>query len=455
VVGRGDVDGPVIVAASHLNGFVDPVLLATALGRMPRFLAKATLWKVLPARPFLTLAGIIPVHRREDSDGSVSNTAMFASAIAALDRGATVAIFPEGTTHDRPHLVELRTGVARIALQAVDSGVDGVRIVPVGIAYEDKIALRGRALVAFGEAIDVAAAVDRLRRSDADDRDVVRGLMDVLEPRLRSVSPDFETTVDALALTGAAKAALRDDAPDPRRPPSLASSASLARELAHAASPHPRRTVDAMARYQVVLAHTGLGDEDVVRSVGTRALATRLVILTVVAVLLAPFAVAGLLANAVPTALVVAAGLIPHAPVTKGTVRVLVALVAFPLWWVAVAWFDIGGGVIADAATAITFPLTPLLSVLGDRSGFLPSLLVFVAVPLMGIAALAVVTEWGTFRVTWRSWRVRLDRRGELDELRALRRDVVDEVTAARAAPARPTAPAPPAPSPAGAGEAV
>ena len=69
---------------------------------LPRFLAKATLWRVLPARPFLALARIIPVHRRQDHDGSASNVAMFASVVEALSQGDTVALFPEGTTHDRP-----------------------------------------------------------------------------------------------------------------------------------------------------------------------------------------------------------------------------------------------------------------------------------------------------------------------------------------------------------------
>jgi glycerol-3-phosphate O-acyltransferase/dihydroxyacetone phosphate acyltransferase len=430
------------VVASHLNGFVDPVLLVAAMGRLPRFLAKATLWRVLPARPFLALACIIPVHRRQDTDGTAANTATFAAAVEALAAGATVALFPEGTTHDRPHLVELRTGVARIALQAIDSGVADLRIVPVGIAYEDKVALRGRALVAFGEPIAAAADVARFRGEADDDRGVVRGLTRAVEQRLRAVSPDFRSSVEALALIGAAELVVRDQAEHPRKPVRLAEVDPVARDVARAAPPGRRRVVDAMARYQLVLAHVGVHDEDVVRSVDPRTLGRRVAVLAVVVVVLAPFAVAGALANAVPTAFVVAAGLVPQAPVTKGTVRVLVALVAFPLTWLALAWFDLGGDAIADVTTAVTFPLTPLLGVLGgSRSGFLPSLAVFVAVPLLGVAALAVVVEWGEFRRTWRSWRTVLDRRGQIDELRALRRTVVEQMAAARGLDAPPAGP--------------
>ena len=208
----GHLDGPVIVAASHLSGFVDPVLLVNAV-RDPAPVpgqGHAVAGAAGPAVP--RGARLIPVHRAQDGTGTAANTAAFASAVDALAQDATVAIFPEGTTHDQPHLARLRTGVARIALQALDPGVTGLRILPAGIAYEDKVALRGRALVAFAPAIDVAAEVAGLRAEGHDEHGVVRGLLAVIEARLRSVSPDFPSLVDALALTGAARVSLRAEA---------------------------------------------------------------------------------------------------------------------------------------------------------------------------------------------------------------------------------------------------
>ena len=127
-------------AASHLYGFVDPVVLVARLGHLPRYLAKATLWKTAVARPLLNFARVIPVHRRADG-ATEDNAAMFADAVGALREGSMLAVFPEGTTHDDPSIRPLRTGVARIALQAAGSGVEGVRIVPVGVTYEDKVAV--------------------------------------------------------------------------------------------------------------------------------------------------------------------------------------------------------------------------------------------------------------------------------------------------------------------------
>ena len=111
-------------------------------------------------------------------------------------------------------------------------------------------------------------------------------------------------------------------------------------------------------------------------------------------VLLAPFAIAGFLINAVPALLVVVAGLTVKSPVTKGTVRILVAIIVFPLTWLLVAWLDVGGAVIAEVLAALSFPLSPLIDVVFDnRSGFWAGLLVFVTAPLFGLCAIWIL-EW-------------------------------------------------------------
>ena len=75
-----------------------------------------------------------------------------------------------------------------------------------------------------------------------------------------------------------------------------------------------------------------------------RRIATGLLVL-----ILAPFALVGFAVNLIPTLLVVAAGLLAKAPVSKGTNRVLVGFVTFPATWFALAVFDVGGTWVADA----------------------------------------------------------------------------------------------------------
>ena len=154
VTGRQRIpaDRPVLVVANHGNGFVDPIVVASVLGRLPRFLAKAALWKVIVARPFLALAGVLPVYRRSDGDRPGDNRAMFEACHQELAGGAMVAIFPEGTTGDRGGLDRVRTGAARIALGAVPTAPTLV-VVPIGLAFESRIETRQRALVMVGEPI--------------------------------------------------------------------------------------------------------------------------------------------------------------------------------------------------------------------------------------------------------------------------------------------------------------
>ena len=76
VVGRENLpqDRPVLVVANHGNGFVDPIVVTSVLRRLPRFLAKAALWKVVVARPFLGFAGVLPVYRSSDGDRAAAQS---------------------------------------------------------------------------------------------------------------------------------------------------------------------------------------------------------------------------------------------------------------------------------------------------------------------------------------------------------------------------------------------
>lgn len=414
VAGRPPPGGRVILAASHLNGFVDPVLLVARLGRVPRFLAKATLWSVAPARVLLDVAGAVPVQRRVDAGDATDNRATFAAAVRALAEDHTVAVFPEGTTHDDPGIRPLRTGVARIALTAAASGVDGIRIVPIGISYEDKVAVRGRALIEFGPPIDVpdGAVLDD---TGAPARRDVDELTARLEAAIRATTPDFASTEEAVALTSGATIALRPPGTSQAAVP-LADSSALARRVAQAGPDQASHVVDAVARYHLLLDTVGLVDGQVANGRSLGALARHTIGLAVLLVVLAPFALAGLFTNLVPATVVLVAGLLPRAPVSKGTIRLLVAALVFPLTWLAIAVWDVGAGWVTDVVRAVAFPLQPVLrAVYGTREGFWPSLFVFVSIPVLGALALLFVERAWALARDWRAWRARIDRRGQLD----------------------------------------
>ncbi len=418
VEGERPPEGPVVLAASHLYGFVDPVVLVARLGTFPRFLAKATLWSVPPARLALGFARAIPVHRRQDGAAGGANDGTFASAVEALREGHLVAIFPEGTTHDEPTLRPLRTGAARIALEAAAAGVAGVSVVPVGVTYEDKVDVRGRALVSYGTPIPVTAPPP-----GTDERAAVRALTDRLQRDLQDLTPHFATTEEALALQAAATISLTVDGD----PPLLADVSTRARRLARLDDARRNALVDLVARYKMLLGFVDLGDADVARRGVVSVLARRIVVLAVLGVVLAPFAVAGLFANLVPAVLVLVAGLVVRAPVSKGTVRLLAALVTFPATWAVWAWQDSADGALGDAARSVTYPVAAVVGPdPADRTGALANVLAVLVAPLLGVAALVLVERIRALVPGLVRWRTLIDRRGQLDEVRARRAEVVE-----------------------------
>lgn len=107
--------GGAILAFNHI-AFLDPFAAAYAVhltGRRPRFLAKSELFDDRRVAWILKGAGQIPVRR-----GTAEAPMALDEAIAALESGETVVIFPEGTITNDPdlHPMQAKTGAARLAL---------------------------------------------------------------------------------------------------------------------------------------------------------------------------------------------------------------------------------------------------------------------------------------------------------------------------------------------------
>lgn len=139
--------GPVILAASHHNALVDALIAVWISPRRLTLTAKATLMDNPLLASLLSLVGVVPLRRAADERKSsadrpldpLRNASAFESLLEVLEKDGMVLIFPEGKSHSEPALAPLRTGVARIALEARDTrGVSGIQIVPVGVNFEDK-----------------------------------------------------------------------------------------------------------------------------------------------------------------------------------------------------------------------------------------------------------------------------------------------------------------------------
>lgn len=178
--------GGVIVVANHVT-VVDPLTLAHAMydgaRRLPRYLAKAELFKA-PGVGFVMRKGDqIPVYRRSREAAN-----SLRDAEAALAAGELVIVYPEGTCTRDPNGWPMvgKTGVARLAL-ACD-----VPVIPLAhwgahqvLAYRSKrphLIGRKRVQVIAGEPFDMTKY-----RGLEPTNDVLRDLTDALMTRVKEL----------------------------------------------------------------------------------------------------------------------------------------------------------------------------------------------------------------------------------------------------------------------------
>jgi 1-acyl-sn-glycerol-3-phosphate acyltransferase len=393
-------EGPVLAVANHFGGLADGVLLVDSAPRMPRVVARDVIWKVPLVGHLASGIGMIPVHKAADGGARASNDQMFASAYRALGEGDLVLIFPEGVTQDVPYMAEVRTGAARIVLGARESGVPAIRILPMGVHYENKAGFRSRALVNVGPPIDLDAWVEQRGPvvGGADDRDAVRDLTALVNDRLRHVAPNFPDWEQAHALETVAEVLLTDVDPAPSPPMQYGDRELLAARLNRVPDPDRDPLVALGARYRAALRDAGTSDHAVATVSNPPPRSWGWLRDLVLVVLLSPFALAGLAAAAMPLLVVLIASRLRIAPAVRATVVPGLALLLFLGEWV-------------------------LFAVQSGEDGSLEiGLAALVLFPFF-VAALFLVVE----RVTllWQRWRrTRRPPRSELPGLQALRADV-------------------------------
>lgn len=183
--------GGFVIAMNHIS-HIDPITAAHLVydyGRLPRYMAKAGLWKVKVIKPILDATGQIPVER--ESKGADA----FAAAVDAVHAGKAIVVYPEATLTRDPDLWPMKgkSGAARIALAT------GCPVIPVGqwgaqallAPYGKRLHVlppRKRLVQRIGEPVEladlaaleptaevIAEATDRIMQAITHELELIRG----------------------------------------------------------------------------------------------------------------------------------------------------------------------------------------------------------------------------------------------------------------------------------------
>lgn len=187
--------GPLLVVSNHTNGLADGGVMLDLTSRPIRYLGKYTLFDTPLVGLLCRWVGVIPVYRQKDNVPTAWNASSFAAVHAALGRGQCIGVFPEGSSHSAPRLQRLKTGTARMALgaEAEHDFALGVRVLPVGIVYDDRDRFRTRVAVRIGEPL---RAADWRDPHEADPFAAATEMTDAIADALRSLSIDVDEDED-------------------------------------------------------------------------------------------------------------------------------------------------------------------------------------------------------------------------------------------------------------------
>lgn len=126
----------------------------------------------------------------------VDQSQVYEAVFDRLKGGGAVGIFPEGGSHDRTELLPLKAGVAIMALGALAANPDSeLKIVPCGMNYFHAHKFRSRAVIEFGNPVEVPKELVEMYKN-GERREAIGQLLETVYQALVAVtvtSPDYDT----------------------------------------------------------------------------------------------------------------------------------------------------------------------------------------------------------------------------------------------------------------------
>jgi len=150
--------GPILIAATHPNSFLDAIIIAVSMNRPLYFLARSDVFKAKWAENILRSMNLIPIYRmQEGAENLNKNQDTFNECFKILEKGGAVLIFAEGISLIDKKLRPLKKGLGRIAFGFSEQNDfrKNVKVVPLSLNYDRPTSFRSKVLIGVGEAIDV------------------------------------------------------------------------------------------------------------------------------------------------------------------------------------------------------------------------------------------------------------------------------------------------------------
>jgi 1-acyl-sn-glycerol-3-phosphate acyltransferase len=111
VIGKENIpkSGACIICPNHINAF-DPFLIGCHTKRLVHYMAKEELFKIKPIGFILRSVGSFPIKRGKSDITSIKN------ALALLEEGKVIGVYPEGTRNRRGKEIKLKPGAVMLAI---------------------------------------------------------------------------------------------------------------------------------------------------------------------------------------------------------------------------------------------------------------------------------------------------------------------------------------------------
>ena len=383
-------EGGALLISWHPNGTIDGAVLLTHCPKPIVFGARHGLLRIPVLGWMMRQVGTVPIYRRRDmteADSSAANSIAARQAdnrhsvdalAQAVANGGFAALFPEGRSHDRPHLQELKTGAAHLYYRSIEltpSGMPTPVIVPVALHYNKKSIWGSQVLMTFHPPLDLADDLARPAIEPGDRRQQARRLTAEFDRVLHEVVLATESW-ELHHLFQRARKLIR--AEGLARKGAKSQPSDIVERVRHfgriwknyqvATRTHPEETSEVLsgvAFYDRCLRALKIEDHELDGASGSlsrRRTTLLLLQFLVVYLVLPPFLVLGVLINLPPMLLLQG---LTKAVATKykdeASIKLLVGAVLFPFTWLLVAWLVAwGGGILAAGYPEI--PYSPTLT---------------------------------------------------------------------------------------------